>query len=490
MIACAASYKYFIPGVLMSDLITQPNLENIAQVGGTYHQVLDLGEDRLLAVRTGGLEVFSRRAGTWIPISHLPLCSIPYLRQRVDGVFASFSTKSLRVAVEATCRISLEHSALAAHDEDEPTPACRAIQEGDALYSLGDLPGILSVRMKNGSETIVRLPGYSNPSSIAIAQNRHELFVADVGSIHQIEISGGRPVLSGGYYAAGWPKDVAVDERGVYCANVFGVAWYRETYTYPFIELIDRLSRVHFRVAKVISRKGRVIVCDEARGLHFFAAEGEKLVAKGGLMLEGGAWDCEVVDNQLFVATGDAGWVTAPFDFESMQVGHLSRHKGCGRVQAVVPWKQANGYMVLSSKRISLARPEVALPNMSVTDGCDEHVCAWSGVAIGDHFVVAAGSAGVLLLRTEPSGACKVVFRLKTVEARDLCFDGQFVWVADGRGGIRCCLINTAKSIIEHYGVFPVAGFIRGVLSTGKRIYAGAGDGGLVVLKLDSRGIK
>lgn len=479
----AACHNPCIPKGLMCDPVTQPYLANIAQVGGTYQQVFDMG-DRILAVRTGGLEVFSRQSGTWASVSHLPLCGIPHLRSESDGLFADFRTSQLRLAIDTAGQVSATHSESGLPRHSESVAPCRSISEGDATYLLGERHGVVTVRMNDGSESAVMLPGYSRPSSIAVCQNRHELFVADVGAIHQIEMCGLRSTLTGGHYTAGWPKDITVDEHGVYCANVLGVSWYREIPTYPFIELVDRLSRIHFRVAKVVSRQGRVIACDEARGLHFFKTEGGKLVATGGLMLEGGAWDCELLGDQLVAATGNAGWISAPFDLASMTVGQPIRHQGGGRVQAVVPWKHANCFMVLSSEGIRLAHPD----SEHVEDAFIERVCAWSGVEIEQHFVVAAGHDGVLLLRLEPSGGCKVVFRLETVEARDLCFDGQFVWVADGKGGVRCCHVDTSKSRIEHCGVFPVAGFSRGVLSTGKRIYVGAGDGGLVVLRMDSRG--
>ena len=74
-------------------------IEHVGQVGGVYHQVVDSGK-WLLASRTGGLELFCRKENQLVPISHLPLCSIPFIQKEGQNSFLlRFKTKQLPVSI-------------------------------------------------------------------------------------------------------------------------------------------------------------------------------------------------------------------------------------------------------------------------------------------------------------------------------------------------------------------------------------------------------
>lgn len=460
--------------------VAPPNLRNIAQHGGTYQQVLDCGT-YMLAVRTGGVEVLLQSSGQWKSVSHLPLSSIPVLYENEHGVFARFKSRLLKIGIDDAYRLHVLSDEILPTNFTDSRPPAKTIHTQGALFSISDPNKGLRIKQDDGKESTCMFSGYSRPSSLALSRGENELLVADVGAIHSVNVANEPPTVSDRMCLPGWPKDIACDEVGVYCANVLGVRWYRETKIYPYLEEIDKLSHLHFRMAKVIADKGRIVACDEVRGLHFFAAQDGRLQARGGLMLDGGAWDCNFFNGQLLVATGDEGWITAPFEWETLKVGQSIRHRGTGRVHSVVAWPAANRYVILSDKGIRM-RP---MKPCSESDSCVEDfpdISSWGAVAIGRYLVVAAARKGLLLLIFDESLHVTVCSQVETVEARDVCFDGNFIWLADGRGGVRCYTLDTQTSRLNFLGVFPVAGFCRGVVSTVSRLYVGAGDGGLVVL--------
>ena len=464
-----------------SDLgqIAQPCLRNIAQHGGTYQQVLDCGT-HMLAVRTGGVEVLLESSGQWKSVSHLPLSSIPFLYKNEGSIFARFSSRLLRLSVDETYQVHVLSEETLPDTDRASLAYAKTIRKDDIVFSIGGSNEGLRIQQDDGAEIVCMLPGYSRPSSLALSRDEHEVLVADVGAIHSLHLSISPPPVSSRLYVPGWPKDIACDEVGVYCANVLGVRWYRETNIYPYLEEMDNLSHLHFRMAKVISDKGKIVACDEVRGLHFFAAHDGRLQARGGLMLDGGAWDCEVYDGHLLVATGEAGWITAPFDWTTLTAGRPIRYQGTGRVHAVVPWPCAHSYVLLSSRGVTIA-PMTPLGNNYTNVFTD--IPTWGAVPIGSYLLVAAAKNGLYLLEHESSGSISVRSHSETVEARDICYDGRYVWVADGKGGIRCYRFDCTQATLSFLGVFPVAGFSRGVMSEGHRVYVGAGDGGLVVLE-------
>lgn len=464
----------------------QPSLRNIAQFGGTYHQVLDC-ENYMLAARTGGVEVLLPSSGQWKSVSHLPLSSIPVLYKSEEGIFARFKSRLLKLGLDDKhqLRVVSDHT-LSANYPGVPN-LLRSISKNGVSFTISDANKGLMVQQRDGTYSTCAFPGYSYPSSLTLSRDEHEILVADVGAIHAVNIATSPPTLSSRLYLPGWPKDIASDSIGVYCANVLGVRWYRETNIYPFLEEIDRLSHIHFRMAKVIAHEGRIVACDEVRGIHFFAAQNGRLQARGGLMLDGGAWDCEVYRDHLLVATGDEGWITAPFDWTTLTAGQPIRHLGAGRVHSVVSWPAAKRIVVLSNKGIKM----YPMSYSSGMENCLEDfpgISAWSAIPIGSYLLVAAAKQGLLVLKCDILSPPEICSQFNTVEARDICFDGAFVWLADGKGGIRCYTFDSDTGVLDFAGVFPVAGFSRGVLSTASRLYVGAGDGGLAVLDLGRRG--
>jgi len=461
--------------------LARPSLRNIAQHGGTYQQVLDCGT-HMLAVRIGGVEVLLESSGQWKSVSHLPLSSIPILYENEGGIFARFSSRLLRLAVDDAYQVHVlsEETLPAAHPAFQTH--AKTIRKDDIVFSIVGPNKGLRIQQDDGTESVCILPGYSRPSSLALSRNEHEVLVADVGAIHSVHVTGSSPQVSSRLHLPGWPKDIACDDGGVYCANVLGVRWYRETYAYPYLEEIDKLSHLHFRMAKVIANQGKIVACDEVRGLHFLAAHDGRLKARGGLMLDGGAWDCEVYDGQLLVATGDAGWITAPFDWTTLTAGKPARHYGTGRTHAVVPWPCAHSYAILSSKGVAVTPMTPVHQGNTCVDVLTD-ISAWSATPIGDYLLVAAAKKGLYMLECEPSGSICVRSHTDTIEARDICYDGRHVWLADGKGGLRCYGFDSTQAALSFVGVFPVAGFSRGVMSRGHRVYVGAGDGGLVVLE-------
>lgn len=459
---------------------TPPSLRNIAQHGGTYQQVLDYGE-YMLGVRTGGVEVLLKSSGQWKSVSHLPLSSIPVLYENEHGLFARFRTRLLNLKVDTEYQIHVLSEGGVPTNSPNPVVLAKMIKLNSTLFSISSANKGLRIQKDDGNESTCLLPGYSRPSSLALSRDERELLVADVGAIHSINIADKSLSVSSRLFSPGWPKDIAYDEGNVYCANVLGIRWYRETAEYPFLEQIDKLAHFHFRMAKVIAHKGRIVTCDEVRGLHFFSTADCKLQPRGGLMLNGGAWDCAVFDGQLLVSTGDEGWITAPFDWSTLKAGQPIRRTSIGRVHSVVPWPDAHSFVILSNKGVSVSPIEP----MSNTDDYVvvlTDVSAWGAITIGEYLLIAAAKNGLYLLTHDNSNHIKVCCHFDSVEARDICFDGRYVWVADGKGGIRCYTFNTIDNILTFEGLFPIAGFSRGVMSTGKRVYVGAGDGGLVIL--------
>lgn len=463
-------------------------IKHMGQVGGVYHQVVESGK-WVLASRTGGLELLAREDDKLVPISHLPLCSVPFIQRRSDNTFVlRFRTKELPIRLSPDGQISCGHvgSVAPASISHVRSLFSREISIRGFNYRLTEKGEGIEVLDSCGISRIVPLEGYSAPSSIYRAQSGCEIMIPDVGAIrllrsHEWDV---KPV--GGHFVFGWPKDASVADDNVFCADVLGVKWYRRIAEYPGLEYVASLSRTHFRVAKVVSCDEKLILCDEAHGLHFVEAENDHLIVKGGLLLPGGAWGCHVADRRLYIANGDFGWSATTFEWERWKHGAVVRHPLKHRVNGITFWKEAN-VVVLLTKAGVLFVHEGDVRNNS--DVC-EQVCtdAWAAECVFEFLVVAAATHGLLVFSKRRGGTFSVVSRMKTVEARDLQFDGKHLWVADGRGGLTCCSIDQGSGKMELVGIYPISGFSRGLAVQQELICVGAGDGGLVVLSKGEQG--
>ena len=101
-----------------------------------------------------------------------------------------------------------------------------------------------------------------------------------------------------------------------------------------------------------------------------------------------------------------------------------------------------------------------------------------------DNYLVVATESSLILLHWNPeSQRIAMSDFIQFEEARDISWDGSFFWVASGLRGVQCFALDKEKQKLQFVGCFPVCGFVRGVCRTVDRLYVGAGDGGLVVLK-------
>lgn len=439
------------------------SIRNLLQIGGVYHQVIPVA-GFLLAARTGGLQAFAVRDGFLHPMAELPLAAIPTLEPQADGtVLCRFRSRVLTVRLDPD----------GIHTMSVPSPAIRPPRPPARSVVVGGRTLVLPAGAGAGVDVFVgevrvrhhRLPGYSRPTSLAMSPDGATVWVADVGAIHQVAISAADERVAHGYAEPGWPKAAVLDGDSVFVADVYGVRWYRLESGQSRLTPLSRFGGPRFRVARLAARNGRILACDEARGVHFLRAEGGRLVPRGGLMLAGGAWGISVEDGRLLAACGNGGWIEAAFDWDALAAGPVRSHSCPHEVRAVVPWA---GDVALATSS-GLLRPgrEPLLQGAS----------CWAAAPAGRFLMVAADRAGVFSM----DHAGNVVGHVPTVEARDLALDGHRVWVADGRGGVRCLTIDE-RGALAYVGVFPVAGFCRGLACSNDRVLVGAGDGGLVVL--------
>ena len=449
------------------------DLKSASQFGGAYIQVIAY-HDWVVASRVGGLQVFSDH-GLLQSIAECALMDIPLLKV-IDGLlYAVFKTSAWSVRIDPAGRISLVQSTQIIYRYEKPRGHDSQVDFEGGRFVLDRVNA--SVLTPTG---VIKLPGYSRPSGMALSDDHQRLYVADMGAIHRLLYDNGVwRMTEGGYECLGWPKDIACENNNVFVANVLGVSWYQEINEYPYLRLIDRICKFHFRIAKVEVHNSLVYACDEARGLHVFEAKNGKLRPKGGVFVEGGGWDCLLSEESCFLASGAGGWSWYEnLDKAQRMMPTNKIHRAVAkneRIQGIALWPCAKAVAVLSSRQISI------LDARSYDEMFSLECNAWSGVAVNDIFVAATPS-GLEVLSFDG----KVIHpaeSLETIEARDVAWDGHYIWVADGKGGIRCFSIGDEKKSLIYCGCFPVCGFSRGICRTANRIYVGAGDGGLVVVK-------
>ena len=449
--------------------MNQLALESAAQIGGAYIQVVAVGS-WLIASRIGGLQVLTD-SGALNCVSECALIEIPLLEVEGDKLYAVFRRRTFLVSIDLMGQLVFSQSE---RREYKPPRGhdCRVdISRGKILLDREEG----AVVTPFGT---VKLPGYSRPSGICVSSDGGRIYVADMGVIHRLKLQGDSYILTGSMENPGWPKDVACAGGDVFVANVLGVAWYRELADYPFIELKDRLCRFHFRIAKVTVRNSIVYACDEARGVHAFAMVEGKLKPLGGVFVPGGGWDCAFDGEAGYVASGSGGWryyenLEDAVRGRKVNVRHYASVGG-ERVQGVAPWPDAKAVVAMSDRRVRIVSKQDG--HELFTADCN----AWSGVSLGDLFVVAT-TKGLMTLCLK--GVSVVVLGVeRTEEARDVSWDGFHLWVADGKGGVRCYQRADAKVGLAYVGCFPVCGFSRGLCRTESRVYVGAGDGGLSVI--------
>ena len=451
-----------------------PQLKSAAQFGGCYVQVVPFG-DWVVASRIGGLQVFADQKQL-TPVDECALTVVPDLQEEQGVLFAVCRTKTFMIFIDARGRIVLKQTNqrvwnINRHQKSElNTPFGRFVL---------DKP---TGTIETPSGRRLKLPGYSRPAWVSCHATKGIVYVADVGRIHRLVLRNNDWQLEGGFECDGWPKDVACVSDNVFVANVFGVSWYKEQTEYPYLRLQDRLSRFHFRAAKVSANETNVFVCDEARGVHVFSTKNGRLMVCGGVFVDGGGWDFLPIGKSGYLASGAGGWRWYE-NFEDLISGSITKTEfhaptSKERIQGVKTWSFLDSVVVMSSNTCRIFR--------SHTDAIlFDYACnAWSGVAIGEHFVVATESGLLLLAWNEDKCRIELVDHAQFEEARDVCWDGQLLWVASGRQGIRCFALNNDDHSLCFVGCFPVCGFSRGIFRTKDRIYVGAGDGGLVVIKM------
>ena len=448
------------------------DLKSASQFGGAYVQVVAY-QEWIVASRVGGLQVFSD-LGALHCLSECALIDIPLLKIFNGKLYAVFKTCVQRVCVDFAGNISLEQDSHVDLKYEKPRGHDYQIDFSGGRFVLDREHA--SVSTPTGE---IKLPGYSRPSGMALSSDLQRLYVADMGIIHQLLCDGGLWRITDGFYeSTGWPKDVACEHGNVFVANVLGVSWYQETNEYPYLRLQDRICKFHFRIAKVEVRNSLVYACDEARGLHVFEARNGKLKPIGGLFVEGGGWDFLLKEDGGFLASGAGGWHW----FENLNnamrmMPSVKVHRDAGtdeRIQGIACWSRAEAVVIMSSMRVLILDASLSKELYSLE--CN----AWSGIAADDLFVVASPS-GLFVFSFD--GMVHFAERVETTEARDVAWDGHYLWVADGKGGVKCFSIGEDRKSLIYCGCFPVCGFCRGICRTATRIYIGAGDGGLVVIK-------
>lgn len=444
-------------------------LSNIAQLGGVYLQAFTVG-DFLVASRIGGLQLFSINAGALIPKSTLPLAAVPYLEKESGGLVAVFKESAYRVQITSDEQILL-HATSLDMQYLRPLETNQSVTTDQGVFLLDRKNGIL---LDTAQEKEFKLPGYSRPSTILVSDDRQTLYIADVGRIHCFSIS--QKVFGQGYSSPGWPKDVCVLNDDVFVANVYGITWYKELKDYPYLALQAKVNFPHFRIAKVIIRGKYVYACDEARGVHVFLADKGSLLPKGGIMCDGGGWDCNFIDDDLYIANGGKGWCRLKKYTPEKTFSHpdLKITYDDERVQAISDWPEINAIVILSNGYARVLRKN----DYSLLFSFQAN--AWAGCAAGNLFFVATAD-GIIVLKKNRDGEVITFERIATTEARDIFYDESHIWIADGKGGIKCFLIT--QNTIKYVGTFPVCGFSRGLFVTSGRLYVGAGDGGLVVIE-------
>ena len=161
-------------------------------------------------------------------------------------------------------------------------------------------------------------------------------------------------------------------------------------------------------------------------------------------------------------------------------MGQSSETPSLDRVNGIRFWKAANTLVLLTKAGVAFL-PEAKIG--SKAEACERFSTdAWAAECVFGFLAVAASTNGVLVFSRAKDGTFSEVSRLRTVEARDLKFDGKHLWIADGRGGVRCCSVDPRSGKIELVAIYPISGFSRGLAVHQDLIAVGAGDGGLVLL--------
>lgn len=445
-------------------------LRNIAQIGGVYLQAYAVG-DFLIASRIGGLQLFLIDAGTLIPSSTLPLAAVPYLVLRNDDLFAVFKKSAYKIQITSEREIKLHAVSIDAIYQ-RPLETNQQVITPHGTFQLDRKAGTFT----NLTTTkTTKLPGYSRPSTISASQSGEFLYISDVGRIHCFHIA--QEAFTQGYSNPGWPKDVCVAGDNVFVANVYGVTWYKDLNDAPFLKMQSKVNFPHFRIAKVITRDQYVYAGDEARGVHIFKADSSgKLLPKGGIMCDGGGWDCTFVEDDLYIANGEKGWCRLK-NFspdKTIYSPDLKIVYENERVQAVSDWPNANAVVILSSGYTRVLSKD---ENTELFSFCAN---SWAGCAAGKLFF-AATATGIVVLKVDDHGKIIISEQIETTEARDICYDSKYIWIADGKGGIKCFSVDS--NVVKYVGTFPVCGFSRGLFVSERRLYVGAGDGGLAVIE-------
>lgn len=447
-------------------------LQCLTQIGGVYLQAFSTG-DYVVASRIGGLQLFHFEEGVLIPKASLSLTSIPLLVKPKEShdIIVVFKKAVFKVCITSEEKLSLCEYHSDSFQYKRPFDTAQIIKTNKGEFLL-DRQNKLVVNLTTKDN--LRLPGYSRPSTISLSENGQFLFVADVGRIHCIKVDDMSFAL--GYSAPGWPKDIFVVNDNVFVANVYGISWFKEVDVYPFLKLHGKIAFPHFRIAKVIACQNNVFACDEARGVHIFAMKDNGLYPAGGMMCAGGGWDCIFIDYDLYIASGNEGWcqIKNYSPDKSLFTPDYKQKYENERVQAISFWKQENAIVVLSSGHIRVIQRD------DYSELFELEANAWGGCEVSNRFLVATEN-GIIALEANAQKQITLSESIPLTEARDICYDGIYIWVASGKGGIKCFTIETGR--LQYQGTFPVCGFSRGIFATSKRLYVGAGDGGLVAIK-------
>lgn len=454
-------------------LLALPQLKAAAQFGGCYVQVVPFG-DWVVASRIGGLQVFADREQL-TPVNECALTVVPHLQEAQGILFAVCRTKTFIVFIDTQGQILLKQTNRRPCDSNRDQK--KEFNTPFGRFVLDKQNGVI----ETPSGKRLKLPGYSHPSWVSCHAAKEIVYVADVGRIHRLVLHNNDWYFKGGFECEGWPKDVVCVSDNVFVANVLGVSWYSKQKEYPYLRLQDRLSRFHFRAAKVSANETNVFICDEARGVHVFSTKNGRLAAHGGVFVDGGGWDFLPNGKSGYLASGAGGWRWYE-NFEELISGSTTKTEfhapnSNERIQGVETWPLLDSVVVMSSNTCRVFRNHT--DSILFKYACN----AWSGVAIGDYFVVATESGLILLMWNRDRSRIDLVDDAQFEEARDVCWDGQLLWVASGRQGIRCFALNKDEHGLCFVGCFPVCGFSRGIFRAKDYIYVGAGDGGLVVIK-------
>lgn len=315
-------------------------------------------------------------------------------------------------------------------------------------------------------------PGYSFIDSVKLHNQR--LYVADVFGLRILDISDIKNIRLDDRFTVhkGWPKDAALYRQYLIVADVLGVKIYdRENH----FSLTGKFESNRNRVAKAVVGGDYAFLSCEAMGLKVvdLSDPGNPRLT-GGVVLPAGVWDCALYGSHAYLAAYTGGLLKV--DCSNIKnLEQVASHHEDGEIigvsvndRAVFAACSHNGFAIFdhSLRRIS---GEKNIPGR-----------CWTVLEQEDILMIAAGREGVWIYDLSDLSRPRLIHRIQTIEARDLCIRDRRLFIADGQNGALIYSLDDIRAP-QPVGRIPSAAFTRGILADDHYLYKTDGDGGVEI---------